>query len=456
MQSKKRLNGGLMARASGGWLIKTGRAGAFRLILIASCLLPVAFPAQAYQVAQSAAQEKAALYECPMDADVKADKPGKCPKCGMALEKAGSDSGQAAAVNEGAISLGQIPDVTVLDQNGRQLKFYSDLVKGKTVAINFIFTTCTTICPPLTATFRKVQQDMGERIGRDVSLISISVDPATDLPERLKDFSSKFKAGPGWTFVTGSKPDIDHLLRALGAFTGDKVNHTPMVLVGNDQAGYWTRAYGLAPASTIIKTISEATGKNASAEVPLPGAAGHERKVERRVAEPVKSKTPAEAAAAYFPNLELVTQDNKQVRFYDDLLKGKTVMINFAFTTCAGVCPPMTANLAKVQAYLGDRVGKEIIMITISVDPITDTPQELKKYAEKFKIKPGWYFLTGKKENVDAVLTKLGGYVEDKLKHSAVLLVGNIETGDWMKMLSLAKPSEIADAVIKISSAKKP
>ena len=169
--------------------------------------------------------------------------------------------------------------------------------------------------------------------------------------------------------------------------------------------------------------------------------------------EPKRSKTPAEAAAAYFPNLELVTQDNKTVRFFDDLLRGKTVMINFAFTTCAGVCPPMTANLAKVQAYLADRVGKEINMITISVDPLADTPQEWKKYADKFKVKPGWYFLTGKKENVDAVLTKLGGYVEDKLKHSAVLLVGNLETGEWVKMFSM---SDIADAVIKIAAPNKP
>ena len=233
----------------------------------------------------------------------------------------------------------------------------------------------------------------------------------------------------------------------------NKVDHTPMVLIGNDQSGFWTRAYGLAPASTIVKAIAEASDRNATMEVPLPGATGRERKVERRVEEPKRSKTPAEAAAAYFPNLELVTQDNKTVRFFDDLLRGKTVMINFAFTTCAGVCPPMTANLAKVQAYLADRVGKEINMITIRVDPLADTPQECKKHADKFKVKPGWYFLTGKKENVDAVLTKLGGYVEDKLKHSAVLLVGNLETGEWVKMFSM---SDIADAVIKIAAPNKP
>ena len=455
-----------------------------KLLLLVFCLLPVAFAQTTALAAQKRAQKATAHYVCPMDADVKSSKPGKCPKCGMRLEKASSDSSaaQSIAANEsprieGAISLAQIPDVAVTDQNGRKLRFYSDLIKGKTVAINFIFTTCTTICPPLTATFRKVQQEMGEQAGRDVSLISISVDPATDVPERLKEFSEKFKAGPGWTFITGSKPDIDHLLKSLGAYAGDKVNHTPMILVGNERANYWTRAYGLAPAGTLLSVISEAAEKTASIQVPLPGAGGIERQgierqVERRVggqepslapasaAKPVseatKTKTPAEAAAGYFPNRVLVTQDNKEVHFFDDLMKGKTVMINFAFTSCAGVCSPMTANLAKVQAYLGDRVGKDITMITITVDSATDTPEELKKYAEKFKVKAGWYFLTGKKENVDAVLSKLGGYVEDKLKHSSVLIVGNIETGEWTKMVAMAKPSEIADAVIKIASPNKP
>ncbi|HYY42461.1 MAG TPA: SCO family protein, partial [Pyrinomonadaceae bacterium] len=136
---------------------------------------------------------------------------------------------------------------------------------GRTVAINFIFTTCTTICPPLTATFRKVQQELGVRGGRDVSLISISVDPTTDVPERLLDFSAKFKAAPGWTFVTGSKPEIDQLLDALGAGVADKTQHTPMILIGNDSAGYWTRTYGLAPVATLLKAINEAEGQKGDA-----------------------------------------------------------------------------------------------------------------------------------------------------------------------------------------------
>jgi cytochrome oxidase Cu insertion factor (SCO1/SenC/PrrC family) len=156
-----------------------------------------------------------------------------------------------------SFSSSRIPDIQVLDQNGRRLNFYSDLIKGKTVAINFIFTTCTTICPPLTATFRRVQQDLTER-AVPAQLISISVDPATDTPERLRDFAGKFKAASGWTFLTGEKSEIDALLRALGVAVADKNDHTPMILVGNDASGYWTRTYGLSSPTALVKVITEA------------------------------------------------------------------------------------------------------------------------------------------------------------------------------------------------------
>lgn len=401
---------------------------------------------------------KTAQYICPMHSDVKSKKQGKCPRCGMSLrleEKTDATAEEVKSDKKNTDnSAPQIPDIKVYDQDGRQLRFYSDLVKGKTVAINFIFTTCTTICPPLTATFRKLQQELGARAGRDIQLISISVDPLTDVPERLKSFAAKFNAGPGWTFVTGNKAEINLLLKSLGAAVGDKNDHTPMVVVGNDAASYWTRSYGLAPASTLLKVVEEVAGKAATATassangqtVATPATQPQQSPEEK------KTVTQAEAAARYFPNLSLITQDNKPIRFFDDLLKGKTVLINFAFATCTGVCPPMTANLVKVQEYLGDRIGRDINMITISVDPIVDTPDELKKYAEKFKVGPGWYFLTGRKQDVDQVLYKLGGYVEDKARHTNTLIIGNVETGEWVKVFALAKPAEIADAVTKMAS----
>ena len=151
----------------------------------------------------------------------------------------------------------EIPDVAVLDQEGNKLHFYTDLIKDKTVAINFIFTNCTTICPPLAATFARLQKEMGEKVGKDVHLISISVDPVTDTPERLKAWGAKFKAGPGWTFVTGDKQEIDKLLNALGAAVSKREDHTPALIIGNDGKGVWTRTYGLAKIPQIMSVIAE-------------------------------------------------------------------------------------------------------------------------------------------------------------------------------------------------------
>jgi cytochrome oxidase Cu insertion factor (SCO1/SenC/PrrC family) len=222
--------------------------------------------AQARQKAQPKAARK---YACPMHPEVTSRKRGRCPKCGMTLrlvkdevvppvqtDAAPSDF-PGTIIDTTAVSSLRIPDVRVSDQNGNKLNFYSDLVKGKTVAINFIFTTCTTICPPLTATFRRVQQDLKTNAS-EAQLISISVDPTIDTPERLRDYAAKFKAEPGWTFVTGDKNEIDSLLQALGVAVVNKNDHTPMILIGNDEAKYWTRAYGLSSPTTLIKTINEA------------------------------------------------------------------------------------------------------------------------------------------------------------------------------------------------------
>jgi cytochrome oxidase Cu insertion factor (SCO1/SenC/PrrC family) len=209
-----------------------------------------------------------ASYSCPMHPEVKAKAKGKCPKCGMELrlvdqKKTTTDEADEAAHDVRTASLKMnIPDTELLDQNGRKLHFYTDLVKGQTVVINFIFTTCTTICPPLGATFARVQKELGDKVGRDVRFISISVDPATDTPERLKAWGAKFHAGDGWTFVTGNKPDVDELLRALGASSARREDHSPTVLIGNDAHGTWTRTYGLANTSTLVQLINDVIAGN--------------------------------------------------------------------------------------------------------------------------------------------------------------------------------------------------
>lgn len=170
---------------------------------------------------------------------------------------------QPSATTETSLSY-RVPDAIVYDQNGKRLKFYSDLIKGRTVAINFIFTTCTTICPPLTATFRRVQQELGERGGANVNLISVTVDPTIDTPEQLKLYADKFKAGAGWTFITGGKGEIDRILTALGAAVSNKNDHTPTVVIGNDAARYWTRVYGLSRPAMLADSLIEASKRSQS------------------------------------------------------------------------------------------------------------------------------------------------------------------------------------------------
>ena len=155
-----------------------------------------------------------------------------------------------------AVSDLNIPDVTVLDQDGTPKRFYTDLVKDKVVAVNFVFTTCTTICPPMGANFAKLQKLLGERAGRDVHLISVSVDPTTDTPERMKAWGQKFGAAPGWTLVTGDREEITRLLKSLGVYTASISDHSPLVLLGNDARHQWTRAYGLAAPAKLAELIS--------------------------------------------------------------------------------------------------------------------------------------------------------------------------------------------------------
>jgi protein SCO1/2 len=148
-----------------------------------------------------------------------------------------------------------IPDLPVLTQDGEEVHFYHDLVENKVVAMNFIFTTCRTICPPLGANFGKLQQILAEQGDQDFKLISVSVDPVTDTPERMKAWGETFGAGPNWTLVTGDKGDITRILKALQVFTPDYNDHSPVVLMGNAATGTWTRAYGLAPPQDLAKAL---------------------------------------------------------------------------------------------------------------------------------------------------------------------------------------------------------
>ena len=163
--------------------------------------------------------------------------------------------------------------------------------------------------------------------------------------------------------------------------------------------------------------------------------------------EPAASARTRSPAEKYFSDVELINQDGQKLRFYSDVLKDKVVVINTFFTTCTGVCPPINRTLERMQEALGDRLGKDAFLVSMSVDPETDTPVLLKEYSRRFHARPGWIFLTGKKENVDWALYKLGQYVETKDGHTTIIIIGNEAKGLWKKAFGLAKADELMKIV---------
>lgn len=160
------------------------------------------------------------------------------------------------------------------------------------------------------------------------------------------------------------------------------------------------------------------------------------------------------AAQKYFTDTVLINQDGEKMRLYTDLLKGKTVIIDSFFATCQGSCLPMNRNLEKVQEALGDRLGKDAYIISISVDPTVDTPPLLKAYSKKLNARPGWYFLTGDKASVDFVLKKLGQFVDNKQDHLNIFIIGNERTGLWKKAFGLANSEELVKVVESVINDK--
>ena len=161
-------------------------------------------------------------------------------------------------------------------------------------------------------------------------------------------------------------------------------------------------------------------------------------------------------AKKYFTDVVLVNQNGKKMRFYTDLLEGKVVIINSFFATCTGSCLPLNRNLEKLQASLGPRMGKDVYIISISVDPEVDTPAQLNAYAKKLNAGPGWYFLTGDKITVEFALKKIGHFVDNKQDHLNIFIIGNERTGLWKKAFGLAKSDELMKVVESVLNDQPP
>ena len=198
----------------------------------------------------------------------------------------------------------------------------------------------------------------------------------------------------------------------------------------------------------ILLILLAAVFTTAQAQKPAPPAEPHDHSHMSNTAE---ASSPAQK---YFTDVELINQDGKKVHFYSDVLKGKTVIVNAFFTSCTSVCPPMNRNMEKIQEALGDRVGRDVFLVSMTVDPETDTPARMKEYAKKFHAGSGWLFLTGKKENLDWALYKLGQYVENKDDHQTVLIIGNEPTGLWKKAFGMANVAELVQVVESVVNDK--
>jgi len=140
----------------------------------------------------------------------------------------------------------------------------------------------------------------------------------------------------------------------------------------------------------------------------------------------------------YFPNVPLITHEGETVHFFDDLIKDKVVVINFIYTSCPDSCPLETGRLLEVQGILGDRIGRDVFMYSISIDPEVDTPEVLAQYAQDYQVGPGWTFLTGEEEDITLLRKRLGLYIdeiqdEESNDHNLSLIIGNQATGIWMK-----------------------
>ena len=165
------------------------------------------------------------------------------------------------------------------------------------------------------------------------------------------------------------------------------------------------------------------------------------------IAVPPSAQAQSRWGEGYFPNLPVVTQDGKTLRFYDDLLKGKIVVINFIYTSCQDICPIATARLAQVEDKLGEQMGRDYFFISMTVDPEHDTPERLKEYADAFGAGPGWFFVTGRPDDIRAINYKLGERSRSLSEHRNEIVLGNEPQGQWQRDNVFGDLDRVATAI---------
>lgn len=167
---------------------------------------------------------------------------------------------QGSGVIKTQISTMKIPDVEMTDQDGRKVQLYSDLIKGKVVVLNFFFTSCVNVCLTQGVTLKKLKSHLAERFGKEIFFVSISKNPKTDTPAKLKHWGKQFGVGPGWSLVTGDLKVIDELSLSLTAEEAGSAAHSPILIIGNDTTGVWSLASGDASTSELTEVIERVSG----------------------------------------------------------------------------------------------------------------------------------------------------------------------------------------------------
>lgn len=157
----------------------------------------------------------------------------------------------------------KVIDAPLRSHDNKTVRLASDVLAGKIAIIDFVYTSCTSFCPVASALMNSVRQQLGARVGKDVVLVTISVDPQRDTPARLAAYASQFHTGPGWTWLTGTRRDIDAVLKGLGAYTPNFEDHPNMLLVGNAATGEWTRFNGLPDAKLVAERVARAGSPDA-------------------------------------------------------------------------------------------------------------------------------------------------------------------------------------------------
>ena len=153
------------------------------------------------------------------------------------------------------------------------------------------------------------------------------------------------------------------------------------------------------------------------------------------------------------PDIEVVNQDGQHVRFNSQVVEGRIAIVTGFFTTCSSMCPITQEKLAQVAKLLGPRLGKDVVIVSVSVDAENDTPARMKDWAEKFHIGHGWTLLSGNRPEVDTLLKSLGLFVELRQRHQSALMIGSAATG-WVRISSWTAPEKLARLAETMSSEK--